>query len=453
MTTAEPRQEAQLVQWLELAPKPPALQRGWHVFLSYRSVNRSWVLHLYDALRSVGFDVFLDQLEIAAGDSLVSRLNNALENSQTGVIVWSTRYEDSEWCRAEYESMEALRRDKSRNFRFVVIKLKDAELPSLAAKDVYLDFSEYPSGPQGGELLRLMYGLLGQAIPAPVLLAAQSIDDQTKLSLTRIRAARSVGNAKALVDGAAQGGSAWQASPLLYCSTAEALIEIEKEDAALSVLETAKQFEKAIRPIQLRALAFARKAKRAMAAAQDDQRPAAERSHSRDQADSLIADAQQMLAELYELNHRDPETLGLYARTWMDRYALTGSRIFLEKSRDLYAHAFGLHPTDYYTGINAAAKSVLLDELTQGAELAKRVELIVGAQPVPGDYWKCATVAEAQLIQSAFDRAAELYRKAVSDAPTATGNHASTLTQAERLMAHLKPPEAQRQKILSALRI
>lgn len=42
--------------WLDLAPKPPPLpaEKLWHVFISYRSVNRLWVLALYDVLHSLG---------------------------------------------------------------------------------------------------------------------------------------------------------------------------------------------------------------------------------------------------------------------------------------------------------------------------------------------------------------------------------------------------------------
>ena len=200
--------ESQVSQWLALAPKVPELAQGqWHVFLSYRSVNRKWVLHLYDALRTAGFAVFVDQLEIAAGDSLAQRLNNALSSSQSGVIVWSTHYDDSKWCQSEYETMEALR--KEGKFRFVVVKLSaSVALPPLVKKDVYVDFSDYPDGPQGGELLKLMYGVLSQPLPAAVLLAAQEIDEQTKQSLSGIRGAKAAENVKKLMKDAAAGGSA-----------------------------------------------------------------------------------------------------------------------------------------------------------------------------------------------------------------------------------------------------
>ena len=57
-------------RWLALAPgpqrpKPAGIQ--WDIFLSYRSVNRTWALALHDALRSAGFDVFLDQFVLPAG--------------------------------------------------------------------------------------------------------------------------------------------------------------------------------------------------------------------------------------------------------------------------------------------------------------------------------------------------------------------------------------------------
>ena len=46
-----------------LAPRGPinASDDKWDVFLSYRSVNRPWVLRLYDQLRHLDYEVFMDQ--------------------------------------------------------------------------------------------------------------------------------------------------------------------------------------------------------------------------------------------------------------------------------------------------------------------------------------------------------------------------------------------------------
>src|SRR5260370_35727868 len=101
----------------------------------------------------------------------------------------------------------------------------------------------------------------------------------------------------------------------------------------------------------------------------------------------------------------------------MDRYNQSGNRLCVLKSRDLYRQAFEAFPTDYYTGINAASKSLLAGEKATAAQLAARVQSVVGAKPVANDYWKTATGAELQLLQTKYPEAAALYRAAVAMAP------------------------------------
>src|SRR4051794_26839070 len=101
-------------EWLRLAPPPRPLGGNdkWNVFLSYRSVNRPWVLNLYDVLRHAGHTVFLDQLVLKAGDPLTRRLEDALESSQAGVLIWSKATGDSEWVRSEYATLDRLAKEK-----------------------------------------------------------------------------------------------------------------------------------------------------------------------------------------------------------------------------------------------------------------------------------------------------------------------------------------------------
>ena len=85
----------------------------------------------------------------------------------------------------------------------------------------------------------------------------------------------------------------------------------------------------------------------------------------------------------------------------MGRYGRTGDTNHLRQSRDLYAEAFKGATDDYYTGINAAAKSVFLgtdDDLAKAAEYAERVQAVVGTEPRAADYWMTATVAEVVSI-------------------------------------------------------
>jgi len=160
-----------------------------------------------------------------------------------------------------------------------------------------------------------------------------------------------------------------------------------------------------------------------------------------------IDEAIDVLEPLYKKGIDDPETLGIYARTCMDVYDKTGEKGLLLRSRDVYAQAFKKNPEDYYTGINAAAKSVFLDELTVAKKYAEKVASLVGDKPTKGDYWATATSAEVQLLLQNYDVAAVLYHAAVQQAPDSIGSHSSTWLQAKRLMKSMASDPANREKI------
>ena len=108
---------------------------------------------------------------------------------------------------------------------------------------------------------------------------------------------------------------------------------------------------------------------------------------------------------------------------------------------------------DYYTGINAAAKSVLLDtpeDRAKASDYAARVQKVTGTEPHPGDYWMTATVGEVYLLMKNYHDAARLYKAAVSMARTETASHQSTWKQACRLMEKLRPTDDERRLVRSA---
>src|SRR6476659_6500703 len=111
--------------WTRLAPQPRVLPAGqkYHVFLSYRSVNRPWVLNLYDVLRSHGFEVFLDQVALKGGDQLIKKLEEGLAKSQAGVLVWSSAAVDSDWVAREYQTLERRASNTKAPFDFVPVRL------------------------------------------------------------------------------------------------------------------------------------------------------------------------------------------------------------------------------------------------------------------------------------------------------------------------------------------
>lgn len=399
-----------LQQWLEFAPKPQPLaaSQRWHVFLSYRSVNRHWVLQLYDILRHLGYNVFLDQYVLSAAAPLALTLSEELDSSASAIMMWSSDFNDSSWCLKEFTTLES-KENAGDGFRYVIAKLDASPLPALAASKIYVDFAELSEGPGGSGLLRLLYGLSGDPLPAGAIALAEQIDEAAQNDLLTIRAARAAGDTATLVRLCSSDTVAWKSSPALPCEAAEALIALGDYPNALRILaDVASSFPRALRPQQLTGLAMARSG--------DWQA------------------AQIVLGRLYAAGEIDPETLGIYGRTWMDRYDKTKDRLHLLRARDLYRQAFEAAPKDYYTGINAASKSLLLGERDTAKQLAARVEKLVGTAAIPNDYWRTATIAEVQLLQGNYQQAAALYQSAVGEAPLERGSHASTWAAASRLL-------------------
>jgi hypothetical protein len=415
-------------KWLELAPKPGPLPAGkqWHVFLSYRSVNRPWVLALYDVLNGLGYKIFLDQYVLTAAAPLAIALGDALDASAGAIMIWSGSYEDSEWCKEEFAKLETMQNQK-KGFRYVIARIDESEIKGLAATKLWIDFSQQREGPGGNGLLSLIYGLTNQPLPPEAVKLAAEVDAQMRDGLSSIKAARDAGDADVLLELAKTDDMAWTGSPMLMCAAAEGLIAMKKIAEVTAVLDRADAiFPKALRPKQLRGLALARNGE--------------------------TIKAQLLLGKLYAAGEIDPETLGILARTWMDRYSQSGNQLFLLKSRDLYRQAFEAFPTDYYTGINAASKSLLAGEKETAAQLAARVQSVVGDKPVANDYWMTATAAELQLLQAKYPEAAALYRAAVVMAPGDGGSHESSRKQATLLMQALGASDEQRALVDAAFR-
>ncbi len=417
-------------KWTEMAPAPPPLAEGkkWHVFLSYRSVNRPWVINLYDVLRNHGFEVFLDQVVVKPGDPLVRSLQDNMAASQSAILIWSAQAARSVWVEAEFDMMAQLAQEGE--FRFVPVMLDREKLPLWARRFVSVGFEHYPDGPNGGELLRLLHAVAGRSMSAEAARFASEQDEKARTMHARVRAAIDAGNAAFLRDEPAKADLVWATSSALGCAAAEGLTKLGAYDDVLRVLDVLEgRFPRSIRPRQLRALALARRGR-----------------------DGDLDRAQDLLGTLYQSGERDPETIGIYARTFKDRHAASGEPRFLRRARDLYAEGFQAAPDDYYVGINAATLCVLIGEphdLKRAGEIASQVQELVGTDPVPGDYWKTATIGEVFLIRRDYANAARLYQAAIDAAPAEVGSHATTRKQALLLMERLCPSGAERARVLA----
>jgi hypothetical protein len=422
----ETTQDRDAMVWLDHAPKPRPRSAGveWDVFISYRSVNRRWALALYDTLKEAGYSIFLDQFELAAGARLDAALSSNLNKSASAVLVWTTAASESEWVENEYQRMRQLKKQRA-DFHYVIAKLERIELPFTDPNVIYVDFTDYPDGPRGGELLRLMFGLAGEPLSPQAVRAVHALDTETAQVLKEVGAARQLGDVAKLVEVGARKSAALQATSLPLAAVAEALVSLKALPEALAVLETARRlFPASIRPRQLAALAYRR--------------------------GGQTARAQEILSLLYEEGHRDPETLGIYAATWAQRYAQTRDVRHLRRSQAHYADAFRLAPNDYYVGINAASKLALLGDVPGALEIAKQVLPLVADAVTGEDYYKTVSHAELRLLERDLAKARKLYEAAFDRHSERSGDIGSTKGQAIALCAALGLSESERETILDA---
>jgi tetratricopeptide (TPR) repeat protein len=415
-------------RWLKLAPKPPT--RGpnqYDVFISYRSSDRKFAMALYDALKVSGWKPFLDQFDLVPGSNLQTSLEENLQVSSSGVILWSSRTQDSEWCRRERQAMMGMR-DADPRFHYIYAKLDAELLPPFARGDLYEDFEDSPEGPQGANLLRLMCGMSGTKPDEQAVRLAQQVNEASAQFLTLVRAAVTGANAARLIELGKSTDQAVYVSAAPLTEVARGLISMGQPNDALTVLERALQNRPAsLVAKQLKGLAL-RRAKK-------------------------FQEAIDVMSELRAAGHQDPETLGILAAAFDGRYQETNKLLFLRQSRELYRTAFQADPKSYYTGVNAATKSLFLNEAEEASRIAKLVEAIV-TNPQPDDqFWAGCTLGEVYLLQGKLDAAADQYQKMIDNYGQRAGDLHSTGDQARRICSKLGLSQIETDKILEPFKL
>jgi hypothetical protein len=88
-------------------------------------------------LKLAGADVWLDAWEIHPGDSIVGKVNQALDLVDTVLLFWSKNAAESMWVNIEMET--ALTRKLSdSSVRIIPMRLGDAPLPALLRPLMYV---------------------------------------------------------------------------------------------------------------------------------------------------------------------------------------------------------------------------------------------------------------------------------------------------------------------------
>lgn len=111
------------------------------VFLSHNRADKEAARALGAYLVLAGLDVWFDDWEIQAGDSIPGKLNEGLEEFDAFILLWSASASRSNWVRREFES-GIHKVIQSKRGKVIPCLLDDTPLPPLLGDIRAVDFKE-----------------------------------------------------------------------------------------------------------------------------------------------------------------------------------------------------------------------------------------------------------------------------------------------------------------------
>jgi hypothetical protein len=137
-------------------------------FLSDNKADKAVARNIGAHLTLVWMDVWFDEWEIQAGDSIPGKLNSGLAAFDAFILVWSANAERSNWVRQELHSA-IMRSIKDNAAKIIPCLLDETPLPGLIADRKGIDFSDPKEG-----ILELVGDMTGTRTRKDRLLAIQA---------------------------------------------------------------------------------------------------------------------------------------------------------------------------------------------------------------------------------------------------------------------------------------
>ncbi len=109
------------------------------IFISYSHKDKKFVDKLAMQLVHRNVNVWLDRWELAVGDSIVNRVQEAVDGSSALLVILSKASTGSEWCRKEL-SAGLLRELEEKRVVVMPVMLEDCDVPVFARGKMFADF-------------------------------------------------------------------------------------------------------------------------------------------------------------------------------------------------------------------------------------------------------------------------------------------------------------------------
>jgi TIR domain len=111
------------------------------VFISHSSRDKESARWLATEFRNRGLEVWIDHERIKFGESIPKAIEEGLTQSVCIVVMLSPAFQESKWCRAEYEPL--LVQEIERSGIFVIPLLIDScDIPKLLSQKLYVDLRQ-----------------------------------------------------------------------------------------------------------------------------------------------------------------------------------------------------------------------------------------------------------------------------------------------------------------------
>lgn len=109
------------------------------IFISYSHENKEFVDKLAMQLVQRNVNVWLDRWELSIGDSIIDKVQDAVEGASALLVILSKASIASEWCKKELSS-GFLRELEEKRVVVMPVLLEDCEIPLFARSKLYADF-------------------------------------------------------------------------------------------------------------------------------------------------------------------------------------------------------------------------------------------------------------------------------------------------------------------------
>jgi hypothetical protein len=128
---------AQAVPYARI-PSPKEIR----IFLSHKSVDKPLVYRYYHALKTVGFDPWLDERNMPAGANLEREVLRGFEESCAAVFFITESFKDEKYLAAEVDYAIIQKRKKEKKFAIITLRYANAAaVPGLLTPYIYKDIS------------------------------------------------------------------------------------------------------------------------------------------------------------------------------------------------------------------------------------------------------------------------------------------------------------------------